>query len=473
MLVVYKIRNFLDLKTNFTFLIVGILSFSLVVDLLIFYTPAGVKIFGFLEPHLIHFYSPTFRLVEFGIGSVAYLISRRYLIRTKTFRVLTIISTLVLLLLPMNFSLVRVSLLVFLVFFILLNKRNISANPKILIPIIYLGDRSYSIYLIHLPLIWLAKRFLGVSNLYVTFSLLIIILILSELNYRFVEKVKIPSNSVREFYSKASLLVILPLTAVTASTLLFVNAYEILGKNGDIPLNTFRNTENCYEGAHQVPCDEMKRALKNELLLIGDSHANALKGVLTEAAILENYSVVHLTNSGCFLGQISKDRGCENYGLQISQYLKSHPNSKILVAYRSTNDLLERFGIESRQLFLQNLVEKIGEIDEAHKILLIGPNPEFPDKDLFFSDSIKIMQLIKYSAAKNMNISYMNQQAFLDDKYYKQNLYTRFVSVINLFCNDKSCSRYSKGQWEYADFNHLSYHGSEKLLPIIRSFMKQ
>jgi hypothetical protein len=83
------------------------------------------------------------------------------------------------------------------------------------------------------------------------------------------------------------------------------------------------------------------------------------------------------------------------------------------------------------------------------------------------------MQLIKYSAAKNMIIRNMNYQAFLDDKYYEKNLNTRFVSAINLFCNDKICSRYSKGQWEYADFNHLSYHGSKKLLPIIRSFMKQ
>lgn len=135
----------------------------------------------------LSFYSPISRFWEFGIGALVSLIRKN----PKTVRVfgfsLVMFATLFIYVSnPIKTSVYVCSVTAILI--LLFEEKNIFSSQLRIVSAI--GDRSYSLYLFHLPIIWVFERVAGLGfNLLVSQIVCAVsIFLISELNYRLIEK---------------------------------------------------------------------------------------------------------------------------------------------------------------------------------------------------------------------------------------------------------------------------------------------
>ena len=108
------------------------------------------------------FYSPTDRIWQFTLGGLVFLLLDRYqnYIREipKSIHLLTVIAVVMILFGPVHMNLKVSSILASLFAVIVILFKSLDVLPNSLIQrLVWVGDRSYSIYLVHMPLIYLAK----------------------------------------------------------------------------------------------------------------------------------------------------------------------------------------------------------------------------------------------------------------------------------------------------------------------------
>jgi hypothetical protein len=98
-------------------------------------------------------------------------------------------------------------------------------------------------------------------------------------------------------------------------------------------------------------------------------------------------------------------------------------------------------------------------------VILIGPTPEFPDKNEFFSPNRSLLQG-SYTPSKSNPKNKMALNPFLDDEFFKKSINgynLTYLSAIDKFCNSSRCNRF-QNSWLYSDYDHLSHSGSEFLV---------
>ena len=122
------------------------------------YSRAGIELASQFS-----FYSPIDRIWQFTVGGLAFLLLDRYQNRArnipKGIHLLTVIAVVIILFGPIHLSLKVSSCLASLFAVIVILSRSIDVLPNFLIQKLeWIGDRSYSIYLVHMPLLYLAKN---------------------------------------------------------------------------------------------------------------------------------------------------------------------------------------------------------------------------------------------------------------------------------------------------------------------------
>jgi peptidoglycan/LPS O-acetylase OafA/YrhL len=108
------------------------------------------------------FYSPIDRIWQFTVGGLTFLILERYQNRSKkipkAIHSLTVISIVMILFGPIHLSLQVSSVLASLIVVNVIIFKSLDVLPVTLISKLeWIGDRSYSIYLVHMPLLYVAK----------------------------------------------------------------------------------------------------------------------------------------------------------------------------------------------------------------------------------------------------------------------------------------------------------------------------
>lgn len=108
------------------------------------------------------FYSPIDRIWQFSVGGFAFLLLKQYPNRfkkiPKSFHLLTVIAIVMILFGPIELNLKVGSIFASLIAITVITIKSLDVLPKILISQLeWIGDRSYSIYLVHMPLIYIAK----------------------------------------------------------------------------------------------------------------------------------------------------------------------------------------------------------------------------------------------------------------------------------------------------------------------------
>ena len=280
------------------------------------------------------------------------------------------------------------------------------------VPMRWIGDMSYSIYLIHWPVIVFARHFYGEERLSTIHApgLILLILSLSWVSWRFVETpFRSPNISARRFYS-----------TIIASILLVVGfALGVIGRDGfpqrvEPKFQEEPSAEQKAFGAYKLSCNRKINTVQKpedlcvfgsanapkSLFVWGDSHASALIAALHEFGVTHNVSGRMATLGGCapvpsFAPGSSPY--CSDVTAKVLALVLDIPeittvilharwpnifgtgpfgSQRIKSAIHATTDEYYRQP-EVQKLLVRNLTEMIRTLQRAgKKVIIVGPVPE-------------------------------------------------------------------------------------------------
>jgi peptidoglycan/LPS O-acetylase OafA/YrhL len=162
LILILILRNRKSLKKITAFVLgvvsaVSFVSFLFPAILQPLYSLAGIKFASEFS-----FYSPIDRIWQFTAGGLAYLLLDRYHNRIrkipKGIQLLTVVAVAMILLGPLHMNLKVSSILASFIAVIVILFKSLDVLPDFLIEkLVWVGDRSFSIYLVHMPLLYLAE----------------------------------------------------------------------------------------------------------------------------------------------------------------------------------------------------------------------------------------------------------------------------------------------------------------------------
>lgn len=438
---------------------------------------------NYVIPHWVHsdsfnadnilFYSPLTRIWEFCIGSLACLLSKasRSSVKNPWIQNVLLICLVIFLLSPIQVirGINAEVFACFLTTLCLLSFPNVPKNSFIHNLLSWFGDRSYSLYLIHMPIIHIAKYspiFENPSNSKIrVLSLILVIVGLSDLLYSHIEqRYRLTANRTRnggEFKTVILIFIALPLTVLFLANAGATHRFWGLDRNPIQPeFAGFIDPECDRDSEVGPPCEYPVANADKSLVLIGDSHAGHISQAWIDAAHSQKTNAIIWKNLACINStEDSSADYCTMSKQKLFNYSKKNNIDVAVVSFfiRSSSD------IASRNSFIEELSRYVSQV------IIIGQTPVFPDKDKFFVS--KPIFFNPYNAPKSFPISKMNNS----DEEFSSEFETwalkkgfQVIATRSIFCDNSQCVRFEDDRWLYRDDDHLSLDGAIKLIPLFR-----
>ncbi len=333
--------------------------------------------------------------------------------------------------------------------------------PGLLKPVLWLGDRSYSIYLIHLPLLYLAKysnvfKELVGNNFVRSISMLGLSIALGSLSFSYIEN----SYRVGKTSKKHNLKEVIPKFIV-----LPIIAIGLLGSNtflstiATLPSPTNNKSSmgwaNCnLMDTNDKPCYFGSPKARDLLLVIGDSHAAMLSYGIVKVGTESNLRVAVWTKSGCqFIleDSMTKDLSSESRvseaclvrNAEILDYVKNNSPKYVVTSYKTFGSVAQ----------LQLLRENLKVLKKYVPTLIhFGAIPDYSEASVF---------------SKIPNQAYIFDNNFYSSELLKENI--SFINTYREICGSGNCDSLF-GEF-YQDYTHLNIVGgiaaTKKLADII------
>jgi len=468
-------------KSNHTRLFTFFISTLFLISLTLFlskdvnYYLSSINIFGFkfAFSETFSFYAPWQRIWEFAIGSFTVILMRN---RPRINEKLAIffLFLLVFLIFSGYKSIdhrIAVLLVCILTACIIFFECKFKRFLKMTFLFEKLGDYSYSIYLVHLPIIYIFSdgffsRLAFPKNLGI-FMASCLSIILGAVIYFGIEKpLKMNKISGVGMKVKTRAYISFGLIASAASLLVAMdvgsnNRYWGLDKNIKLPLSAgFLDRRDCaLDTAFGDPCIFVENPNKGLVYLIGDSHAAQLSKVVKDVALENGLNVAIGTHSGYPIVIHSKVPG-KKYNTSLAyantqaslDWIKKHKPSLVIISeyYASW----EKSEMERAMLEIKALVPRL---------LIVNQTPAFTD-----SAYMKFLSLFEkpYNPPKKMKITSISRESINANKYFNNWGKSNGISVLDpwkIFCDSYYCNRFEGGQWLYSDVHHLTISGADKL----------
>ncbi len=206
-------------------------------------------------------------------------------------------------------------------------------------PLVWLGDRSYSVYLWHWPVIvlgtnafgggWLKMVYLGVS------------LVMAEANYRLVEtrfryayRDQVAVSGRRKIAIRFSLLACLAVLAIS------ISATALATSSGTPKLEGAKRLGGCTDTEFSPGDCTFNGSNPHLALLVGDSQASSMATGIVQSLDSLGYRTVLSSRSGCpFLMSDttgSKELDCPTWQAEILRYISTERPELLVVANRSS-----------------------------------------------------------------------------------------------------------------------------------------
>jgi peptidoglycan/LPS O-acetylase OafA/YrhL len=431
------------------------------------------------------FYSPIDRIWQFSGGGLAFLLLDRYQNRArnlpKSTRLLTIIVLVVILFGPLHMSLKVSSILASLFAVIIILFKSLDELPDFLIKKLeWVGDRSYSIYLVHMPLLYLAEyspatqigkgeNRIVQSVIAVVASILLGALSYSKIENRFRGIGKSNASGIKTISAVMVLTLVLTLALFAVMDRGLKQQYWGLDRNIKQPSYAGALDPKCdRDSENGPPCVYTTTGATKTVLLIGDSHAGHISQAIVDAAQSTKWNAVVWTHSGCpiqFQQSIPEQVSdhCIDVNSLMKKWVEENKPYAIIVSQFVRSDLSQN-ELKDALSTLRSIVPNI---------LLIENNPIFPDRKDFMLKRPLVMS--PYEAPKKFKHSMMefkDKNASNQLAMWARNNGITTIDFSPLFCSKKICSRISNGIWLYRDTNHLSVAGAELTIPQIENFLK-
>ena len=483
MITLFHAKNIKKVMITAIILLTGIsfISFLFPVILHPIYSHIGINL-----PLQFSFYSPLERFWQFTIGGAGYLMLSNHQARVRRYKIflnsLIVIAIVIILLGQVNISFKLNSIIASLIALSAITFKSFDVIPSFLIrKLEWLGDRSYSIYLVHMPLLYIAKftpmTGIGISDNRNLQTVIAVILSMSlgSISYSRVENRfrglgKDFDIKLSDVLAALILTLMLPLLLLVSMDFGAKNKYWGLEKSIEAPIGAWELDLNCSRLSDRPkPCMYKALNARRTILLIGDSHAAHISQSVIDAAIGQRWNVAVWTLGSChvqFERSISNQvtDKCISKNFEILAWVKKYKPGVLIVS--------EYVYFDSSQIDLKNALIKLR--TEVSNVLLIENNPIFPDGIDFLTSRPLIMQ--PYKPPKSFQLSAMQ----IKDKFASDQLANwarkNGISTMNfasLFCGDKVCTRFSNGEWLYTDDNHLSVAGAELTIPKLEKYFRR
>ncbi|MBR1213958.1 acyltransferase family protein [Bradyrhizobium sp. JYMT SZCCT0180] len=437
------------------------------------------------------YYLPS-RAWELGIGSVVALMVRRNIIAPIPITALRWACVAVLLVVPVitderGHPGVAAAVVCLATAVLLVPGANLGRAESALWPLTAVGDRSYSLYLVHWPLFAFASNvFLTAVPAQVNIALLGIAAILTELQYRFVE------NRFRRFLitrRSVAILLLLPIILIAASFMLarWMSTVDTQARTGGYGLAPACEYRDQFE-----PIPSCMSKPNSRTLLWGDSFAMALAPGLAASS---PQGIIQATKSVCGpLLDLSPLNGahnrrwserCARFNESVFSYLAKHPEidtvvlSAALTQYvPGAEDLDWRYLVktpdgfserpQSTALLLKALATTVSGIRRLGKrVILVAPPPAGP---------FDIGRCLERIAAGKLTITDHPDCTFTSEEYRKHRREVlSFLDQVRAqdaaplldldeqICGIERCQTRLNGTMLYRDNGHLSPAGSVEL----------
>jgi len=486
LILILILRNRKSLKKIIGFVLgvisaVSFMSFLYPAILEPLYSRAGIKLASQFS-----FYSPIDRIWQFTAGGLACLLLDRYHNRVriipKGIQLLTVISAAVILFSPLHMNLKVSSILASFIAEIVILFKSLDVLPDFLIKKLeWVGDRSYSIYLVHMPLLYIAKfspvMQIGSRENRIIQSTIAIVasILLGTLSYSKIENRFRTNGKSRTIAIKVISFALIP-TLVTP-LVFFVSMdvgvkYQYWGLDRNIqqpPYAGLLDPKCSRDSEIGPPCIYTTPGAIKTILLIGDSHAGQISQAVVDAAKSTKWNAVVWTHSGCHVQfkRSTPERASDNcidINNSMKKWVEQNKPSAIIVSQYVHSDSS-----------LNNLRDALTTLSSiVPNILLIGNNPIFPDEKDFMISRPLVMS--PYMAPKNFRQSLMSFRDKNASNQLAKWAREKNISTMNfdsIFCHRGICTRWSDAGWLYRDTNHLSVTGAKLTIPQIANYLKQ
>ena len=440
---------------------------------------------GIAEASQISFYSPIDRIWQFTLGGLAFLFLDRLQKRTwkiqRSIHVLAVIAVFMILFGPLNMNLKVSSILASFFAVMVIVFKSLHILPDFMIKKLeWLGDRSYSIYLVHMPLVYLAKysplfqirngeNRIVQSTIALVASIFLGSLSYSKIENRYRDRGKSDHTSLKTIVVSLLLAFIIPLTLFMFIDYGQKKQYWGLDRNIPQPLYAGFLDPNCErDSGNGQPCTYANKGATKSVLLLGDSHAGHISQAIIDAAEHLNWNSVIWTHSDCAFQVLDQEKKVRDNCLK---------NNRQAVEWilRNTPDVIIVSQLISSESNLSDLENGLSEIHSiVPNILLIENTPIFPDRKDFMVS--RPLFMTPYEPPKSFLLTEMASSGKYSSNQLAKWARSNGISTLDftpLFCDEKICSRFSNGLWLYRDTDHLSLFGAELIIPQIKSFLKQ
>lgn len=443
---------------------------------------AGSITFGFLleprSPKTVFFLLPT-RIWEFALGIVAFLAAKRLTCPSGIICTYTATTAVIVILLsaalfdeksPFPGQQSLIACLATGIALFCLDRTVVSTSVLNLRPVLYLGKISYGLYLWHWPPIVLFFLIMGQRASPFDAALLMVLAILGAMSsFHFLEQPIRYGPAFRKPHRVFAMvgtgfaLIMLTGVAITISKG-FISRYpEPLQPLLVAPLE--RGKFRCGQiyvmtNPTSEMCQLTNITTSGGLLIIGDSHADVLKELLTSLG--ENYKIpIWLTTRNCDLGRFGTYAFCSTELLNkiVKEAFQKGISDVIAISYWETDkfdtESLEKdLGVVVRAglyVHLMKVVPNHASYDPKKRALaVLSGNPL----------NLNGMRLDEYEV-----LSTKENEIFLSAK----NKYPDKVSILSpadYLCPNGFCLWSTNGIPNYLDSNHLTFTGTKLLIPM-------
>ena len=483
MLIIHNRKNLKKITAvTFAFITtISFISFLFPTILQPIYSLAGIQIASQFS-----FYSPIDRIWQFTLGGLGYLVISRYqkckwkIPQSINFVVLIAVFTILFSSIYMSMkinsifaSLISVTAIIF---------KSLDMLPEILISKLeWFGDRSYSIYLVHMPLLYVAKyspvtqigngeNRIVQSTLAVVASILLGALSYSKIETKYRNRGNVNDSNLKNVVVALALTLVIPLTLYTGINIAVKKHYWQLDRNISPPPYAGALDPKCLRDSEiGPPCIYANAGASKTVLLLGDSHATHISQALIDAAMNSNWNAVIWTHGGCrvvFQRSIKEQvsDNCLTMNNQMRNWVLKNKPTAIIISQFVYSDFSQS-DLRNALLILQSI---------NPNILLIENNPIFPDGKYFMVEQPLVLRA--YQPPKSFKLSEMewkdrNASDQLANWARKNRIST--INFDSLFCTKENCTRYADSDWLYRDGDHFSIAGAELTIPQLASFLQR
>jgi peptidoglycan/LPS O-acetylase OafA/YrhL len=484
--VIFVLLYFVWKKVNQRFFFVlfalTLLSFLSWIDFLD--TSSVYSRIGIRDVSSFSFYSPIERFWQFGIGGVCsgFLLKVSEYPRRGFKKIyLLLLPSLALFVTQLNSGNDEVNTLIVVIIMcaLLLGIPNFSFKLPVSRVMVGIGNRSYSIYLVHMPLVYLAINSPWLDTNSVTLQLMILLagitltFLLAEIMFRKVENAyRINEISGKDnSQGKNKIFSIIILLALLSSFMIHGKNTSYFGMQEALPkiAKAWEMDPNCERmGAwDSPPCIYQTQGAAKTLLLIGDSHAAQFSQVFVDAGKTENWNVVIWTMAGCAVvfernvSQISND--CLEHNLRVSKWIEQNLPSLVVVSQYNGSFLPQ-----------QDIREAILRIKQyADEVLVIGNTPVFKDKRFMTHPALFQEAYTPRTFVRSNEIDRTHVEVSKKFVEWVRSKGLIGLNLNELWCSDSGCTRKDYKDWLFFDRDHLSLQGASYFRPQLQNILSQ